>query len=141
MAREDLRSNPVQPPVEGGLDLDLTIEQIQTIARKDPERALRILELKEKLETRVKHEEQKIRLSQEQRQKLEAIDAQIQATYAMQQNCPHLKENGRPAIGGIRDSGNNTHYICLRCSKEWINSELPHHLRSNLSEIGGPQYA
>jgi hypothetical protein len=141
MAREEIRNPaPVQPPTRP-LALELTLEQIRELAKTDPDKALKLLELREKLEQREKSDEQARRLSQEQRQKFEAIEKQIQATYAAQAECLHRKENGQPAIVGLRDSVNSTHYLCLRCEKAWVDNELPHHLRTGLREIGGPSYS
>ena len=71
-------------------------------------------------------------------QRLLAIQDEIEKREFEQSECPHVKPNGYPAIGGIRDSYNNTHYICLRCQKVWVNENLPMHLRQNLNPIGGP---
>lgn len=148
MAREERLSvestAPVKPPIlqsGGGFDLDLTPEKLRELARTDPDKALRLLELRERLQRHEQQVEHEIRLSKEQQQKLEAIDKQIQATYEAQLDCLHRKENGQPALGGIRDSQNNTHYVCLRCEKTWINGELPAHLRTGLRDIGGPSYS
>lgn len=148
MAREEKLSvdtmAPIRPPVvqtNAGFDLDLSPEKLRELAQSDPDKALRLLELRERLQRHEQQIEHQQRLSREQQQKLEAIDKQIQATYEMQQDCLHRKENGQPALGGIRDSHNNTHYVCLRCEKTWVNSELPHHLRTGLRDIGGPSYS
>lgn len=58
---------------------------------------------------------------------------------AFQQNCPHMKPWGGPSIGGQRDHQGNYRFICLFCSKMWVNDELPPHLKISLDRIGGPE--
>jgi hypothetical protein len=57
-----------------------------------------------------------------------------------QKVCPHMKPWGGPAIGGQRDHQHNYHFICLFCSKEWINNELPPKLQIPHDRIGGPNF-
>ena len=56
-----------------------------------------------------------------------------------QRQCPHMKPNFRPAIGGQRDSHGHYHWICQYCCKQWIDNELPVHLRIPQEQVGGPQ--
>jgi len=55
-----------------------------------------------------------------------------------QDNCSHTKPLGGPAIGGQRDHKNDYHFMCLFCSKMWLNGELPSHLKISLDRVGGP---
>lgn len=62
-----------------------------------------------------------------------------------QANCPHLKENGKTAVGGQRDSRREHHWICQSCMKEWtginpLTGGLPMHLRPDPSTVGGPDF-
>jgi len=55
-----------------------------------------------------------------------------------QSSCTHMKPWGGPSIGGQRDHANHYHWLCLFCSKEWTDGELPGHLRISSDKVGGP---
>ena len=55
-----------------------------------------------------------------------------------QDNCPHIKPNFQPSIGGQRDHQGDYNWICLYCGKEWKNQELPPRLRIDMQLVGGP---
>ena len=55
-----------------------------------------------------------------------------------QRQCPHIKPNAQPAIGGQWDHQGTFHWTCAYCAKEWTNNELPVHLRIDMSRVGGP---
>lgn len=57
-----------------------------------------------------------------------------------QNSCGHKKPSGAPAIAGQRLHSNKYQWICLFCSKEWINQELPIDLRINSEQVGGPNF-
>lgn len=62
-----------------------------------------------------------------------------------QANCGHLKENGKTAVGGQRDSQRNNLWICQGCLKEWRGNDqlkggLPFHLRPDPEKVGGPDF-
>jgi len=100
--------------------------------------ARKLIDLYTGLKSLRKDEEERERARQMQLAQFQAIQAESEYRAAMQEACRHLKENGRPSIGGMKDSRGATHYICLRCQKEWVDDELPQYLRNNLPEIGGP---
>ncbi len=68
----------------------------------------------------------------------EAMAQKREREVAFQSNCPHMKPWGGPSIGGQRDHQGNYRFICLFCSKMWINDELPAHLKIALDRVGGP---
>lgn len=57
-----------------------------------------------------------------------------------QQQCPHTKPNGQSALAGQWDHHQDFHFICAYCAKEWLNNEVPGHLRIDSSKIGGPNH-
>lgn len=62
-----------------------------------------------------------------------------------QRNCSHLKENGKTAVGGQRDSKRINHWICQCCLKEWTGNDqatggLPFNLRPDPEKVGGPDF-
>jgi hypothetical protein len=69
-----------------------------------------------------------------------AMQRRREQELANQDSCPHEKPWGGPAIGGQRDHRHNYHWICLFCSKEWLNRELPRHLQIPLDRVGGPNF-
>jgi hypothetical protein len=87
-------------------------------------------------------EAEEARVAQQKRlreQQLESIRAQMLQRDAMQAACPHMKPNFTSAIGGQRDHNNDYHWLCQYCAKEWLNDELPVHLRIPQDRVGGPQ--
>jgi hypothetical protein len=67
-----------------------------------------------------------------------AREAAAQQERAQQATCPHMKPWGGPAIAGQRDHQHHVHFICLYCGKQWVDAELPAHLRIPSDEVGGP---
>jgi len=64
---------------------------------------------------------------------------------AAQDACMHLKENGKTAVVGQRDSKRIYHWLCQNCQKEFtgidpMNGGLPMHLRPDPSTVGGPDF-
>lgn len=57
---------------------------------------------------------------------------------ALRSQCPHLKPNYQPNIGGQRDHSGHYHWICSYCMREWTDTELPVHLRVSMERVGGP---
>lgn len=51
-------------------------------------------------------------------------------------SCDHLKEDGKPCVGGQTFHDGVARYICLRCHTVWASDELPAHLRPG-SPVGG----
>lgn len=104
--------------------------------------------------------EQQLALNAEALAKQEAIKAEGQAlrrsTIATleqgraarrfaQEHCSHLKENGKTAVGGQRDSHRINHWICQACLKEWTGNDpqtggLPFTLRPDPEKVGGPDF-
>lgn len=71
------------------------------------------------------------------------MDAMIQGRTQelnKQNSCGHKKPSGAPAIAGQRLHSNKYQWICLFCSKEWINTDLPVDLRINSELVGGPNF-
>lgn len=57
---------------------------------------------------------------------------------SIQEQCPHMKPNFRPATGGQKDHSGKVHMICQYCQKEF-GDNLPYHLRLPSEMVGGPQ--
>jgi hypothetical protein len=56
---------------------------------------------------------------------------------ATQAACPHLKENGKPNIGGQELSSGDVLFICQLCYKTFNQDTLPRHLAIDPNRIGG----
>lgn len=56
----------------------------------------------------------------------------------LQESCPHVKQNGHPAIGGQRNHQHTYNFICLLCQKEFDEHTLPARLRIPGELVGGP---
>lgn len=97
----------------------------------------RLLVLKMEKELQAEKDEaerqQNLRLAQ-----LENIRQMLKIQEETQAQCPHVKPNYRPAIGGQRDGRGNYQWICQYCCKQWVNNELPIHLRIPHEMVGGP---
>jgi hypothetical protein len=102
--------------------------------------ALKRAQLYEFLKRQEKELEKDTERARTEESKLLAIQEEIERRTAYQDECPHLKENNKSAIGGIRDSRNNTHWICMHCQKLWKNEELPMYLRNGVMDVGGPTF-
>lgn len=107
--------------------------------------ALTDLELRQRTEEEEKKLEQKESARKLQLEGAKAMARQAEAERANQSVCGHRNDNGRAVIGGQRDHHHNTHYICLRCGKHWLNpfsasnpNGLPDSLRPKEEFIGGP---
>ena len=131
---------PVKPPVKSTPNpAAITSAQIERLlAEGKVEEATKLLALRKQMLELVADEELGHEKARVEEQRLIAIQEEMEKREYEQSECPHVKPNGYPAVGGIRDSHNNTHYICLRCQKMWVNDQLPMHLRQNLNPIGGP---
>lgn len=135
-----MEKEPIKPPVKSTINpAAITTENIEKLlAEGRADEAMKLLDIRKKLLELATDEEKQHEESRVEEQRLLAIQEEIAKRDYEQSECPHVKPNGYPAIGGIRDSKNNTHYLCLRCQKAWVNEELPMHLRQNLNPIGGP---
>lgn len=135
-----MEKEPVKPPVKSTPNpaaiTSATIERL--ISEGKIEEATKLLALRKQMQELATDEIRDHENARVEEQRLLAIQDEIEKREFEQSECPHVKPNGYPAIGGIRDSYNNTHYICLRCQKVWVNENLPMHLRQNLNPIGGP---
>jgi ribosome-binding ATPase YchF (GTP1/OBG family) len=69
----------------------------------------------------------------------EAVVIERAQREALQNACPHLKPNFRPAIAAQKDHDGHTHWLCLLCNKGWVDQQLPVQLRIPSEHIGGPQ--
>ena len=69
---------------------------------------------------------------------INALNQERQMELERQSVCPHLKPNAQPAIGGQWDHQGHYHWTCLYCAKEWMDLELPVHLRIDSGRVGGP---
>ena len=54
-----------------------------------------------------------------------------------QELCRHVKENGRPNIGGQKLSNGHLSLVCQTCHREFDETNLPPHLMISLDNIGG----
>ena len=57
-------------------------------------------------------------------QTIAVVQAEMDAVTNRQDNCNHLKENGRPRTGGQLHSDGYIHIFCLNCQKE-VNKYKP----------------
>lgn len=135
-----MEKEPVKPPVQSTPNpAAVTTRDIEKLIREGKvEEASKLLDIRKKLQELAADELRGVENSRVEEQRLLAIQDEMAMREWEQSECPHVKPNGYPAIGGIRDSKNNSHYICLRCQKMWVNEGLPMHLRQNLNPIGGP---
>lgn len=108
-----------EPRSGGGLPPEL----LQLISRR----------YQKELEEDERKEEELRRLKESQIEYTKQAMAQKEA---MQNACPHIKENGRPRLGGQRLSSGEIVFICQNCHKTWTNSPPPH-LMVSLEAIGG----
>ncbi len=133
---------PVRPPSNGSYDPELAelqkrreLLQIQQL-----EQQLALQEEALAVQAQKKAEGQSLRLSTvQQLQKGKAQRA------AAQSACFHLKENGKTAVVGQRDSHRTYHWLCQACQKEFTGNDpatggLPMHLRPDPSTVGGPDF-
>lgn len=70
--------------------------------------------------------------------RLAAVEQERASKELQQSSCPHTKQNGQPCIGGQKDHRGHYHFLCMWCMKEWIDGELPMHLRIPMERVGGP---
>lgn len=101
------------------------------------EQMARLLVLKMEKELQAEKEEQQ-RLENLRLAQLENIKEMQRVQEETQRQCPHIKPNFRPAIGGQRDGKGHYQWICQYCQKQWIDSELPVQLRIPQEQVGGP---
>lgn len=60
---------------------------------------------------------------------------------AKQAACNHMLElQGGPAIVCQRNHNRDYMFMCQLCQKEWLNGEVPPHLRIPMDRIGGPLF-
>lgn len=133
---------PVRPPNNGSYDPELAdlqkrreLLQIQQL-----EQQLALQEEALAVQAQKKAEGQALRYSTV--QQLEKGKAQRAAAQAA---CFHLKENGKTAVVGQRDSHRTYHWLCQACQKEFTGNDpatggLPMHLRPDPSTVGGPDF-
>lgn len=135
-----MEKEPVKPPVKSTPNpAAITPAHIDRLIQEGKiDEATKLLALRKQMQELAADEERGQEAARVEEQRLIAIQEEMEKREYEQSECPHVKPNGYPAVGGIRDSKNNTHYICLRCQKLWMNEELPMHLRQNLNPIGGP---
>lgn len=103
------------------------------------------LDLKHRQEEEAKKAEQKESARKLQLEGAKAMARQAEAEKAAQSVCGHRNDAGRAVIGGQRDHQHQTHYICLRCGKEWTGihsgnnpTGLPGDLLPKSEFVGGP---
>jgi hypothetical protein len=101
---------------------------------------LEYLQLQRMEEEEAAKEEQRQMQIRAREQGARTMARQREAELAKQASCNHTKPNGRPAIGGQRDHQGDYRFICLFCSKEWTNNELPQNLIIDRDMIGGPAH-
>lgn len=63
----------------------------------------------------------------------------------VQAYCTHIKENGKTAVQGQRDSHRVLHWLCQACMKEWTGVQpapdgLPFTLHPDPETVGGPNF-
>lgn len=133
---------PPRPPSNGSYDPELAelqkkreLLQIQQL-----EQQLALQEEALAVQAQKKAEGQALRLSTV--QQLEKGKAQRAAAQAA---CFHLKENGKTAVVGQRDSKRVYHWLCQACQKEFTGIDpstggLPLHLRPDPTTVGGPDF-
>lgn len=130
----------------GGLETEVAVHLATAGSQPQPgqvastanELLTRVLlqELEEKQAKRQQEQELAERLH---KRNLEMVTEQIAKKNAEQANCSHLKENGRACVSGQRLQNGNYIFLCLRCQKEFDQTNLPQHLASSLvpGSIGG----
>lgn len=65
---------------------------------------------------------------------LRMIEKQIQDQKYSQDNCDHLKENGKKCIGGQHNSSHVPVFLCLKCQKTWFGFANPEHNPNGLPQ-------
>jgi len=133
---------PVRPPNNGSYDPELAdlqkrreLLQIQQL-----EQQLALQEEALAVQAQKKAEGQALRYST-----VQQLEKGKQQRAAAQAACFHLKENGKTAVVGQRDSHRTYHWLCQACQKEFTGNDpatgcLPKHLRPDPSTLGGPDF-
>ncbi len=133
-----------QGSLEGRLDKatsDLTLLDIEAIARVDPERAEKILSLQERLEkARAKQTDKESRAALQMRM-LAEVENTILTMEANQKVCAmtgHSMPNGESAVMGQTDSTGTYRLTCVRCFQNYAGvgngpGQIPQHLASRVN--------
>lgn len=138
----NITTSPVKPPVPPGYDTDLTELQkrreLLQIQQLEQQLALQA----EALAAQEQKKAEGLALRRSTVEQLKKGKAQREAAQSM---CMHLKENGKTAIVGVRDSHRQTTWLCQNCQKEFHGNDpmsggLPMHLRPDPSTVGGPDF-
>ena len=69
---------------------------------------------------------------------IQAVKERQERILRNQAACAHIKQDGKPAIGGQFDHRRRQIFICVKCQKTFIGNELPVHLRNLPYAFGGP---
>lgn len=137
------KQNDVNKEVEAA---DVTVAMVEGLYRPKPveevqtiDDQLKSLQLKQ-LQKEVGEQEEKENSRMKARlQNAKNLEQARKNQNALQDNCPHVKQNGHPAIGGQRNHQHDYNFICLLCQKEFDQHTLPARLRIPGELVGGPQ--
>jgi hypothetical protein len=127
---------PTGPPT-----INISMAEIQALAAQGKlKEARELLETKKLLEDAFKAEAAKEEHIKRQIESLAAIEREIQEKMEAQDNCPHIKEDGKPALAGQRCHDGQPVLICLNCNKEFRGwNAIPRGMMIKAENIGGIQ--
>ena len=79
------------------------------------------------------------------RENLKGLEKRRAEKKMAQDMCSHLKENGKTAVMGQRDSKQVHHWICQQCLREFTGNDpskggLPYSLQPDPMKVGGPNF-
>jgi hypothetical protein len=133
---------PTEPAVPTAAPtVNITMAEIQALAAQGKLRDARdLLETKKLLEEAFKAEAAKEEQIKRQIESLAAIEREIQEKMEAQENCAHIKEDGKPALAGQRAHDGQPVLICLNCNKEFRGwNSIPRGMMIKSEHIGGIQ--
>ena len=137
-AEDIMKANtPVMPPVQQSNVKPVEIPFINT-AEMSVDDQLKHLQLKQ-LQKQVGEQEETESVQRAARiANAKSMDEGRKKQEQLQGLCPHVKPNGRTAIGGQRDHSNNYILICAYCQKLFNERTIPPMLRPSPETVGGP---
>lgn len=123
------------------------LDDIERLANEDPEKALKLLQLKELLESRRNKETDRSQRLTMATQVAQKAEAQMRQTAADQHLCGlggHRRGDGQSAIGGQKDSRGDFRGVCAHCAQEFVGvgngvGQLPPEIAKllNADMVGG----
>lgn len=130
---KEVSSTDVTQAMVGGLSRPAPVEEVISIDEQLKHLQLKQLQKQVGEQEDIENSRLKARL-----QNAKNLEQARKNQTALQDGCPHVKQNGHPAIGGQRDHQHNYCFICLLCQKEFDQHTLPARLRIPGELVGGP---